>query len=217
MPSPGASHVASFQHSACRSATYKPVLHAYYLVARTKFKKGLPRDPIMLPQPEHEATIAYVSLPCGQLGTPAPPGYEMIHVVCSTQESARLLALVDRPIPFRRALKRVEAGGERFLPVTLSTAQLGAARQVWQAACAAEPWLPGVFDRVVALFGWHHGTPLPAPGCKGYDNVLEAFVSQKPPVVFAGDYLAGVGSVESALRSGVWAAGRLVGKLGKQA
>ena len=106
---------------------------------------------------------------------------------------------------------------ERFPPLSMSPSQLAAAQRIWGLLRQAEPWVPAEFTHCVGVFGWKHGCPAPArgTGTASFSARLEAFVQQKGrPVVFAGDYMAGVGQLESALRSGLWAAGRLAGSLG---
>lgn len=74
--------------------------------------------------------------------------------------------------------------------------------RLWREACTIDPRL---FDldaaEVVHLVRWRHAVPLVAPG---YHQRLEGF-AQRPPVVFAGDWLVQP-CVEGAVRSGAAAA-----------
>ena len=196
-----------------RSAQFKPVVQAYFLLPLTHFKGGRAQTPILLPRPPHDAKLSFISLPGSKLGVPVPPGSELVQVVCSEAESRRLLPLVSAPLPPRTALRGVRPGDERFPPVSLSPTQLAAAKQIWAAASASEKWLPPKFERVLGVFGWRCGVPAPACGEGMFEAVMQAFVDQRAPVVFAGDHMTGIGTLESALRSGLWAAGRLAGRM----
>jgi predicted NAD/FAD-dependent oxidoreductase len=84
--------------------------------------------------------------------------------------------------------------------------------RLWQAATAIDPRLFSLGDaEVVKLIRWRHAVPAVDPG---YFGRMRSFV-QRPPLVFAGDWLVQP-CVEGAVRSGNIAAACLIGSRGRR-
>ena len=102
------------------------------------------------------------------------------------------------------------AGVELGKLTGLSKTQVAVAQRVWAYARQLVQFLPPQFDDVVSVAHWREGWPEFEPQSDRDKDAEKFWKSQKGPVTFAGDYLAGP-SIEGAFVSGVWAAGHLVG------